>query len=73
MKKGQLRQLVLSLGVGGAAFLILALGLRWNFLFSAALGVGIYLGVWFLLAPKADPITLYFAQRPDGGEMRSGI
>ncbi len=51
--------------------MVLALGLRWNFLFSAALGVGIYLGVWFLLAPKADPITLYFAQRPDGGEMQA--
>ena len=71
MKKGQLRQLGLSLGVGVAAFFVLALGLRWNFLFSAALGVGIYLGVWFLLAPKADPITLYFAQRPDGGEMQA--
>ena len=71
MKKGQLRQLVLSLGVGIAVFLVLALGLRWNFLFSAALGVGIYLGLWFLLAPKADPITLYFAQRPDGGEMQA--
>ena len=71
MKKGQLRQLVLSLGGGIAVFLVLALGLRWNFLFSAALGVGIYLGLWFLLAPKADPITLYFAQRPDGGEMQA--
>ena len=71
MKKGQLRQLVLSLGVGAAVFLVLALGLRWNFLFSAALGVGIYLGLWFLLTPRADPITLYFAQRPDGGEMQA--
>ena len=56
MKKGQLRQLVLSLGAGIAVFLVLALALRWNFLFSAALGVGIYLGLWFLL-PKGDPIT----------------
>ena len=71
MKKGQLRQLVLSLGGGIAVFLVLALALRWNFLFSAALGVGIYLGLWFLLAPKADPITLYFAKRPDGGEMQA--
>ena len=71
MKKGQLRQLVLSLGAGIAAFLVLALALHWNFLFSAALGVGIYLGLWFLLAPKADPITLYFAQQPDGGEMQA--
>ena len=71
MKKGQLRQLVLSLGAGIAVFLVLALGLHWSFLFSAALGVGIYLGLWFLLAPKADPITLYFAQRPDGGEMQA--
>ena len=71
MKKGQLRQLVLSLCVGIAVFLVLALGLRWNFLFSAALGVGIYLGLWFLLTPRADPITLYFAQRPDGGEMQA--
>ena len=71
MKKGQLRQLVLSLGAGIAAFLVLALALHWNFLFSAALGVGIYLGLWFLLAPKADPITLYFAKRPDGGEMQA--
>ena len=71
MKKGQLRQLALSLGGGIAVFLVLALGLHWNFLFSAALGVGIYLGLWFLLAPKADPITLYFAQRPDGGEMQA--
>ena len=69
MKKGQLRQLVLSLGAGIAVFLVLALFLRWNFLFSAALGVGAYLGLWFLLAPKADTITLYFAKRPDGGEM----
>ena len=71
MKKGQLRQLALSLGGGIAVFLVLALGLHWNFLFSAALGVGIYLGLWFLLAPKADPITLYFAQQPDGGEMQA--
>ena len=71
MKKGQLRQLALSLGGGIAVFLVLALGLRWNFLFSAALGVGIYLGLWFLLTPRADPITLYFAQRPDGGEMQA--
>ena len=40
MKKGQLRQLVLSLGAGIAVFLVLALALRWSFLFSAALGVG---------------------------------
>ena len=71
MKKGHLRQLALALGGGIVVFLVLALALRWNFLFSAALGVGIYLGVWFLLAPKADPITLYFAQRPDGGEMQA--
>ena len=71
MKKGQLRQLVLSLGAGIAAFLVLALGLRWNFLFSAALGVGVYLGLWFLLAPRANPLTLYFAKRPDGGEMQA--
>ena len=38
MKKGQLRQLVLSLGAGIAVFLVLALALRWSFLFSAALG-----------------------------------
>ena len=38
MKKGQLRQLALSLGGGIAVFLVLALALRWNFLFSAALG-----------------------------------
>ena len=71
MKKGQLRQLVLSLGGGIAVFLVLALALRWNFLFSAVLGVGIYLGLWFLLTPKADPVTLYFAKRPDGGEMQA--
>ena len=69
MKKGQLRQLVLSLGAGIAAFLALALLLRWSFLFSAALGVGVYLGLWFLLAPKMDPISLYFAKRPGGEEM----
>ena len=55
MKKGQLRQLVLSLGGGIAVFLVLALALRWNFLFSAALGVGIYLGLWFLLTPRRTP------------------
>ena len=71
MKKGQLRQLVLSLGAGIAVFLVLALALRWSFLFSAALGVGIYLGLWFLLTPKADPVALYFAKRPDGGEMQA--
>ena len=71
MKKGQLRQLVLSLGGGIAVFLVLALALRWNFLFSAVLGVGIYLGLWFLLTPKADPVTLYFAKRPDGGEIQA--
>ena len=69
MKKGQLRQLALSLG-GGAVFLVLALGLRWNFLFSAALGVG---SIWGVVPadPQADPLTLYFAQRPDGGEMQA--
>ena len=66
-----MRQLVLSLGGGIAVFLVLALALRWNFLFSAVLGVGIYLGLWFLLTPKADPVTLYFAKRPDGGEMQA--
>ena len=69
MKKGQLRQLVLSLGAGIAVFLVLAVALRWNFLFSAALGVGVYLGLWFLLTPKADAFTLYFAGRADGAEM----
>ena len=69
MKKGQLRQLVLSLGGGIGTFLILALLLRWNFLFSAALGVGVYLGLWFLLVPKADSVTLYCSRRPDGGEV----
>mgnify|MGYP005816173303 FL=1 len=69
MKKGQLRQLVLSLGAGIVAFLVLALLLRWSFLFSAVLGVGVYLGLWFLLAPKADPNTLYFAKHPGGEEM----
>ena len=49
----------------------LAVAHRWNFLCGAARGVSIYLGLWFLLAPKADPITLYFAQRPDGGEMQA--
>ena len=69
MNNRQLRQLVLSLGAGIAVFLVLALLLRWSFLFSAALGVGVYLGLWFLLAPKADPISLYFAKQSGGEEM----
>ena len=70
MKKGQLRQLLASLAGGTAVFLILALALHWNYFLSAALGVGVYFGLWFLLAPKPDAFTLYFADRPDGGEMQ---
>ena len=70
MKKGQMRQLVLSLAAGIAVFLVLALALRWNFLLSAALGVGIYFAFWFLLAPKPDKFTLYFTDQQDAQEMQ---
>ena len=70
MKKGQMRQLVLSLAAGIAVFLVLALALRWNFLLSAALGVGIYFAFWFLLAQKPDKFTLYFTDQQDAQEMQ---
>ena len=65
-----MRQLVLSLAAGIAVFLVLALALRWNFLLSAALGVGIYFAFWFLLAPKPDKFTLYFTDQQDAQEMQ---
>ena len=71
MKKGRLGHRALAVGGGMVVVCGRALGLNLYVLFSAALGVGIYLGLWFLLAPKADPITLYFAKRPDGGEMQA--
>ncbi len=71
MKSGQLRQLLLSLAGGIAVFLTLALGFHWNYFLSAALGVGIYFALWFLLAPKPDAFTLYFAERPDGEEVQA--
>ncbi len=67
MKKGQLRQQLLSLGVGIAVF--------W-FWPGPALEFPVVQrrasGIWALvsLTPRADPIT-YFAQRPDGGEMQA--
>ena len=62
--------MVLSLAAGIAVFLVLALALRWNFLLSAALGVGIYFAFWFLLAPKPDKFTLYFTDQQDAQEMQ---
>ena len=71
MKKGQLRQLLLSLSGGIAVFLLLALVLHWNYFLGAALGVGVYFGLWFLLTPRPDAFTLYLAGRPDGEEVRA--
>ena len=64
-----MRQLAVSLLAGGGVFALLALGLRWNFWFSALAGVGTYVGLFLLLTPKPDRMAAYFTSRPDGGQM----
>ncbi len=73
MKKGQLRQLLLSIPAGIVVFLVLWLGLHWHFLLCAVLAVGIYLAIYFLLTPKPDRNVMYFASRPDGEEMAASM
>ena len=80
MKKGQLRQLVLSLGGGIVVFLVLALALRWNFLFSAALALAMLPASPFaapgaqpdadapLAAQAGDTATMYRLYNPNSGE-----
>ena len=59
MKKGQKRQLTVSLLSAGAVFLVLALLLRWNFVLSAVLAVGVYVGLFLLLTPRPEPGTMF--------------
>ncbi len=69
MKMKTMRQLAVSLLAGGGVFALLALGVRWNFWFSALAGVGTYVGLFLLLTPKPDRMAAYFTSRPDGGQM----
>ena len=69
MKKGQKRQLTVSLLSAGAVFLVLALLLRWNFVLSAVLAVGVYVGLFLLLTPRPEPGTMFYAARPDGEQL----
>lgn len=52
MKRKTARQLMVSLLAGGGVFVLLALGVRWNFWFSALVGVGVYVGLFLLLTPN---------------------
>ena len=69
MKKRQKRQLFWSLAGAAGVFGVLALALRWNFFFSAALAVGVYFGLW-LLTPRPDLLTLYAAGHPDAAQLQ---
>ena len=66
MKRKTARQLMVSLLAGGGVFVLLALGVRWNFWFSALVGVGVYVGLFLLLTPKPDRVAAFFtsAARP---------
>lgn len=61
--------LAAALGAGIAVFLVLALALKWSFVLSALLGVGVYAALSLLLTPKPDKGTVFFAGRPDGAEL----
>lgn len=69
MKRKTVRQLMVSLLAGGGVFVLLALGVRWNFWFSALVGVGVYGGLFLLLTPKPDRVAVFFTSRPDGEQM----
>ena len=69
MKRKTVRQLMVSLLAGGGVFVLLALGVRWNFWFSALVGVGVYVGLFLLLTPKPDRVAAFFTSRPDGEQM----
>ena len=69
MKRKTARQLMVSLLAGGGVFMLLALGVRWNFWFSALVGVGVYVGLFLLLTPKPDRVAAFFTSRPDGEQM----
>ena len=69
MKRKTARQLMVSLLAGGGVFMLLALGVRWNFWFSALVGVGVYVGLFLLLTPKPDRVAVFFTSRPDGEQM----
>lgn len=70
MKKRQKRQLFWSLAGAAGVFGVLALALRWNYFFSAALAVGVYFGLWLLLTPRPDLLTLYVAGHPDAAQLQ---
>ena len=70
MKKGQKRQLTVSLLSAGAVFLVLALLLRWNFVLSAVLAVGCMWGS-SSCSPPGRSLTMFYAARPDGEQLQA--
>ena len=69
MRRRQYGRMALALAAGAGAFLGLALGLAWNFWFSALLGAGLYFAVWFLTAPHPGTGAAYLENRPGGDEL----
>ena len=68
-----MRQLVLSLGGGIAVFLVLALALRWNFLFSAVLAVLLYMALTLLLKPARKIGKVKVETLRDGEHLREKL
>lgn len=70
MKKWNIFQLMVSLLAACLIFFGLVFGLKWNFVFSTVLAVGVYLGLWIFLTPRPDTFTLYVSKQPNGEELR---
>ena len=68
MKKRQMLRMLLSLAVGAAAFLFLALVLCWPVWLGGLVGVGLYFALWFLTAP-AEGSGAAFLETHSGGEL----
>ena len=71
MKRQTILRTAAALGAACLVFFILAFGLGWHLLLSAALSIGVYAGLSLVLTPRVDRTARLFAGLPDGEELAS--
>ena len=69
MKRQTILRTAAALGAACLVFFILAFGLGWHLLLSAALSIGVYAGLSLVLTPRVDRTARLFAGLPDGDEL----
>ena len=69
MKRQTILRTAAALGAACLVFFILAFGLGWHLLLSAALSIGVYAGLSLVLTPRMDRTARLFAGLPDGEEL----